>query len=76
MSGYSQSLIEANKKAKQTTGTTFGAMCIALKFSVRNVAKELNVSRQTVYDWFSGKTIPSKIFDMKIKELAIKLQSK
>lgn len=73
MRGYSQSIIETNKKAKETTGTLFGRMCIARKYPASQVAKELNVSRQTVYDWFSGKTIPSKRFDLLIKELAIKL---
>ena len=73
MRGYSQSIIEANKKAKETTGTLFGRMCIARKYPASQVAKELNVSRQTVYDWFSGKTIPSKRFDILIKELSIRL---
>ena len=75
MRGYAQSIIEANKKAKETTGTLFGRMCIARKYPASQVAKELNVSRQTVYDWFSGKTIPSKRFDLLIKELAVRLQS-
>ena len=75
MRGYAQSIIEANKKAKETTGTLFGRMCIARKYPASQVAKELNVSRQTVYDWFSGKTIPSKRFDILIKELSIRLNT-
>ena len=75
MRGYSQSIIEANKKAKETTGTLFGRMCIARKYPASQVAKELNVSRQTVYDWFSGKTIPSKRFDILIKELSVRLNA-
>ena len=75
MRGYSQSIIEANKKAKETTGTLFGRMCIARKYPASQVAKELQVSRQTVYDWFSGRTIPSKRFDLLIKELAVRLNT-
>ena len=75
MRGYSQSIIETNKKAKETTGTLFGRMCIARKYPASQVAKELNVSRQTVYDWFSGKTIPSKRFDILIKELSVRLNA-
>ena len=75
MRGYSQSVIEYNKKAKETPGTLLGQLCIALKYPVGQVAKDLNVSRQTVYDWFSGKTIPSKRFDILIKELSIRLNT-
>jgi DNA-binding transcriptional regulator YiaG len=70
MRGYSQGLIESNQKAKESTGTLLGAMCIALKYPASQVAKDLHVSRQTVYDWFSGRARPSRRFDLKIKELA------
>jgi DNA-binding XRE family transcriptional regulator len=76
MRGYSQGLIELNQKAKETTGTLLGAMCIALKYPVSQVAKELHVSRQTVYDWFSGKARPSKRLDIKIKELAVRIKNR
>jgi DNA-binding XRE family transcriptional regulator len=76
MRGYSQGTIELNQKAKETTGTLLGAICIALKYPASQVAKELHVSRQTVYDWFSGKARPSRRLDIKIKELATKLQHK
>lgn len=73
MRGYSQIIIETNLKAKKTTGTILGALCISLKYPVSQVAKKLNVSRQTVYDWFSGKARPSRKFDIKIKELIVNL---
>ena len=69
MRGYSQSVIEYNKKAKETPGTLLGQLCIALKYPVGQVAKDLNVSRQTVYDWFSGITKPSKHIEPKVIEL-------
>ena len=61
MRGYSQMVIEANHKAKETIGTLLGKLCITLKYPASQVAKDLNVSRQTVYDWFSGKARPSKL---------------
>ncbi len=56
MRGYSQGLIETNQNAKEGIGTLLGRLCISLKYPVSQVAKDLQVSRQTVYDWFSGKT--------------------
>lgn len=76
MRGYSQTIIENNKKAKQSTGTLLGQICIALKYPVSQVAKELNVSRQTVYDWFSGITKPSKHIEAQVVELINKLTPK
>ncbi len=76
MRGYSQVVIEANHKAKETTGTLLGKVCIALKYSASQVAKELNVSRQTVYDWFSGKAKPSKRLEPKVVSLIAKINVK
>ena len=74
MRGYSQVIIEANLKAKETTGTILGALCISLKYPASQVAKELNVSRQTVYDWFSGKTKPSRRLEVLIGDLIGRIQ--
>ena len=76
MRGYSQNIIEANHKASDTTGTLLGKLCIALKYPASQVAKELNVSRQTVYDWFSGKTKPSKRTESKVAALINKINLK
>jgi DNA-binding XRE family transcriptional regulator len=73
MRGYSQSIIEANQKAPDSTGVSLGRICIASKYPASQVAKTLHVSRQTVYDWFSGKTKPSKHLDVKIIEFTNKL---
>jgi DNA-binding transcriptional regulator YiaG len=76
MRGYSQVVIEANQKAKETTGTLLGKICIALKYPASQVAKELNVSRQTVYDWFSGKARPSRRAEPKVIALMAKMNLK
>lgn len=76
MRGYSQIIIEANQKASETTGTLLGRLCITLKYPASQVAKELHVSRQTVYDWFSGRTKPSKHLEASVKAFLEKLQVK
>ena len=76
MRGYSQVIIEANQKAKETVGTLLGKLCISLKYPASQVAKDLSVSRKTVYDWFSGKTRPSKRTELKVSALINKINLK
>jgi DNA-binding transcriptional regulator YiaG len=76
MRGYSQAIVEANLQAKETIGTILGSMCISLKYPASQVAKKLQVSRQTVYDWFSGRKKPAVRHQLKIKELIVTLNTK
>lgn len=69
-------MIENNTKASETSGTLLGKLCIALKYPASQVAKDLNVSRQTVYDWFSGKAKPSKHLELRILEFIDKQRKK
>jgi len=73
MRGYSQIIIEMNQKAKPTLGVQLGTMCIALKYPVSKVAIELGISRQSVYDWFSGRSVPAEDKEDAIKALAVKI---
>jgi hypothetical protein len=73
MRGYSQSIIEANQNAKEGLGVLLGAVLIAKKYPVSVAAKELEVSRQTVYDWISGKAIPVKAKTQKIASMIDRL---
>jgi len=57
--GYSAKLIKLNKGAdRKLLGVRLGRFCIAKDVAVSQVAYELVVSRQTVYNWFTGATIP------------------
>ena len=57
--GYSQSLVEANKKADtKSPGVALGRVCIAYDISVSEVADHLGVCRMTVYNWFEGSHVP------------------
>jgi|TARA_R110000751_G_scaffold15400_1_gene49994 transcriptional regulator with XRE-family HTH domain len=75
MRGYSQIVIEANQKAllvvegDKPAALRLGEMCISKRYAAAAVAKKLNVSRQTVYDWFSGKAMPQPARETEIKEL-------
>ena len=53
--GYSQFTIASNKSAsKRALGVALGRACIEHGVSVYKVAERFGVSRQTVYNWFSG----------------------
>ena len=69
MRGYSQIVIEANQAAEKTLGVELGAVCIKLKHPVQKVSESLNVSRQTVYAWFSGKANPTRLKKDEVEKL-------
>lgn len=75
MRGYSQIVIEANQSADPGLGVTLGALLIAKKYPVSRVAVELEVSRQTVYDWISGKAKPLRSKTVAITNLIDKLSA-
>ena len=57
--GYSQSLVQANKKASaKSLGVALGRVCIERGISVTDVADYFRVSRMTVYNWFKGACVP------------------
>ncbi len=57
--GYSLRLAELNRSAdQQSLGVRLGRVCISENIPVSNVAKRLGVSRQTIYNWFSGASVP------------------
>lgn len=73
MRGYSQVVMEANQSAEPSIGVTLGAICISQKYPVSKIAKRLNISRQAVYDWFSGKAKPAKDKEDIINEIIAEL---
>lgn len=57
--GYSAKLVALNKQAdKENLGVRLGRACIKRDISVSTVASALGVSRQTLYNWFMGKSSP------------------
>lgn len=61
MSGYSVKIVELNDSANPNLlGVQIGRLCISNNISVMAVAKYMDVSKATVYKWFSGKVDISK----------------
>lgn len=57
--GYSQRLAEANRSSEVSSlGIRLGRLCIKHEVPVNAVAKNLGVSRSTIYNWFWGVTSP------------------
>jgi transcriptional regulator with XRE-family HTH domain len=57
--GYSAKLVALNRQAdKENLGVRLGRACIKEDISVSIVASALGVSRQTLYNWFMGKSSP------------------
>jgi hypothetical protein len=57
--GYSLRLVERNRQASdKKLGVRLGRVCIAQEVPVTVVANEFGVTRQTVYNWFTGLSIP------------------
>ena len=74
MRGYSQLVVEANQQADpHHVGVMLGRVCIAHKISASVIAEELDISRQTVYDWFSGRVKPAKEKESTIMQLIQRL---
>jgi transcriptional regulator with XRE-family HTH domain len=59
--GYSLRLRDLNAKAdKRKIGVRLGRFCIKHDIPVSEVAKDMGVSRATVYNWFCGVSAPQK----------------
>lgn len=67
--GYSRNLVDANRKASAVScGVRLGRLCIRADIPVSKIAGALGVSRATVYNWFTGETIPAPEFEIRILE--------
>jgi DNA-binding phage protein len=59
--GYSTRLVTLNKEASgHLIGVKLGRECMGRNLPVTQVARELKVSRQTIYNWFCGKGCPRR----------------
>jgi hypothetical protein len=68
--GYSYRLVVANKAANpKHIGVKLGKYCIAKDIPVMEIAKKFSVSRMTIYQWFTGNTMPHKTMAEKIEKL-------
>jgi predicted DNA-binding protein YlxM (UPF0122 family) len=71
--GYTTRLLKINSAADQTLlGVKFGRFCIRNDISVTEVANIFGVSRQAVYNWFSGENYPIESTAEKIENFISK----
>lgn len=54
---YSQKIIEGVARTPKSLGNQLGRWAIHLDFPVTKIAYVLGVTRQTVYNWFTGKEV-------------------
>jgi len=74
--GYSSRIIKLNKEASgRLLGVKLGRLCIKHDVPVTYVADNLGVSRQTVYNWFTGATNPHDEATSSVQKLVKQLSS-
>jgi hypothetical protein len=70
LQGYSVRLMRRNAEADdRKLGVKLGRFCIERDLSVNDVAAELQVSKQAVYNWFCGDNLPHKRYHAAIEAL-------
>ncbi len=68
--GYTARLVKLNKQAdKRLLGVRLGRVCIKHNIPVADVASQLGVSRQTVYNWFMGSNTPRASVEQSVRAL-------
>ena len=68
--GYSARIIALNKIAdRKQLGVRLGRACIKADLPVADIAARLGISRQTVYNWFTGYSTPSERYSPSICKL-------
>ena len=73
--GYSLKLIESNKGADiSSLGVQLGRKCIQHKVPVSKVARDLGVTRQSVYNWFCGASAPRPTIVSSIESFLASIQ--
>ena len=73
--GYTTRLGSLNKQADGSLlGVKLGRLCIKYEVPVIDVASQLGVSRQTVYNWFTGTHKPKEMLTPFIQELIDELK--
>lgn len=70
MIGYTMYMQQSNKSANsKSLGVKFGRHCIKNNISVAKLAEQFGVSRQTIYNWFSGRNEPGPRYTPQINKI-------
>lgn len=74
MSGYSIRMAQSIEEADgNLLGVKLGRVCLARDISVAEAAREMGVSRQTVYYWFLGLSQPGKTTSQAVEDYLTRL---
>ena len=75
--GFSQKITDSlADESKAGLAVELGRVCLKHGYTVAEVSDVFAVSRPTVYNWFSGKTKPSRRMGEKIQKLIDRLNAK
>lgn len=67
--GYSVRLCRLNEAADAASvGVRLGRVCLARDIPATEVAYQLGVSRQTVYNWFCARSMPSHALRVRVED--------
>lgn len=73
--GYSKVIADAVRNANaDSIGVRLGRICVDKQIPVMDVAEFFGVSRQAVYLWFKGESVPATTHRDKMQKLIEKLQ--
>lgn len=75
--GYTTYMVEANRKgSRRHLGVALGRVCIRARIPVADVATKFNVSRQSVYSWFKGESVPRPELTREIEKYISQVERK
>ena len=75
--GYSTRLVEVNRKEnRRHLGVALGRVCIRAQIPVTAVAEKFQVSRQSVYSWFKGESLPRPDLTREIEKYISQVERK
>lgn len=74
--GYSSGVVKQIKAADQTLiGVQLGVVCVDKDIAAQDLARELGVTRSTVYYWFKGQCVPCKSKEPELVALLERLRA-
>jgi len=75
--GYSLNMVESNRQvSSQHLGVALGRVCIKKRIPIVDVAEHFGLSRQTIYNWFKGVSLPRPRLTPKIEQYMEKIGHK
>lgn len=75
--GYYNSTVERiNSIDTDNPGVKLGRLCVLHGYTAEEVSEVFNISRMTVYNWFTGRHKPSRHLRDKIQSLITRLEAK